>query len=120
MPHSPPGLAPSGSGGGRSGRTRGPPGRKGRERGGPGGFRHAAPVEPNGPHGQPRRGRQEDTTAVATTWLRSRRASYPAIPLPVHDDEDVHRWFAQVVLPQRETWVIDGAGGAVAALLVLE
>src|SRR4051794_30196219 len=108
MPHSPPGLAPSGSGGGRNGRTRARPERNDSKRAGRAGFRHAAAVEPNGPQCTPRRGQQEDATAVATTWLRSRHASYPAIPLPVHDDDDVHRWFAQVVLPDRETWVIDG------------
>jgi GNAT superfamily N-acetyltransferase len=52
--------------------------------------------------------------------LRSRQASIPAIPAPVHSDEEVHEFFATVVLPQRETWVIDEDDGAIVALLVLE
>jgi GNAT superfamily N-acetyltransferase len=57
---------------------------------------------------------------VADVWLRSRRASIPAIPAPAHTDDEVRDWFATVVLPSRETWVIDSDGGAVVALLVLD
>ena len=37
----------------------------------------------------PRRASQADAAAVSDVWLRSRHASFPAIPLPVHSDEDV-------------------------------
>jgi len=37
----------------------------------------------------------------------------------VHSDDEVRAWFATVVLPSREVWVID-AGGALVALLVLD
>jgi len=67
----------------------------------------------------PRRAGPQDAAAVAATWLRSRHASVPAIPHPVHTDDEVTEWFATVVLPERETWVID-CDGAVVALLVLE
>jgi GNAT superfamily N-acetyltransferase len=61
-----------------------------------------------------------DAAAVADLWLLSRRASIPAIPAPVHSDAEVHDWFATVVLPSRETWVVDDASAAVVALLVLD
>jgi GNAT superfamily N-acetyltransferase len=69
---------------------------------------------------RPRRAKQEDATGVAAVWLRSRRASIPAIPAPIHGDEDVHEFFATVILPERETWVIDDDHGEIVALLVLE
>ncbi len=66
-----------------------------------------------------RRARPDEAPAIADVWLRSRRASYPAIPAAVHSDEDVRGWFRDVVLPDREVWVGD-AEGAVVALLVLD
>jgi len=56
---------------------------------------------------------------VAAVWLRSRRASTPGVPAPVHSDEIVHEYFATVVLPQRETWVVE-VDRQIVALLVLE
>jgi GNAT superfamily N-acetyltransferase len=56
---------------------------------------------------------------VANLWLRSRQASIPANPPPVHDDDDVRAWFAAVVMPTREVWVVEEEG-AVVALMVLE
>lgn len=56
--------------------------------------------------------------AVADLWLRSRYASIPAIPRPVHGDDDVRRWFTSVVLPSRGVWVLD-EGEALVAMLVL-
>ncbi len=60
-----------------------------------------------------------DAVAVAETWLRSRRASVPAIPAPVHSDDEVRTWFVEVVVPAQATWVAE-VDGAVAALLVLD
>jgi hypothetical protein len=57
--------------------------------------------------------------AVADLWLTSRYASIPAIPAPVHSDDEVREWFASVVLPSRELWVIEANEGLL-ALLVLE
>jgi GNAT superfamily N-acetyltransferase len=59
-----------------------------------------------------------DATDVADLYLRSRRASVPAIPPSVHPDDDVHDHFASTVLPTCETWVADD-GGALAGILVL-
>ena len=56
---------------------------------------------------------------MAEVWLRSRHASVPANPAPVHRDDEVRAWFAEVVLPTRETWVAE-VDGSVVALLVLE
>ncbi len=66
-----------------------------------------------------RRARPHEADAVATVWLRSRRASIPSIPPPTHTDDEVRAWFAEVVLPTREVWVADDAG-VVVALLVLD
>jgi len=57
--------------------------------------------------------------AVADLWLRSRYASVPAIPPPVHRDEEVREWFVSVVLPHHEVWVIEAGDGPV-ALMVLD
>jgi GNAT superfamily N-acetyltransferase len=67
----------------------------------------------------PRPVRSSEADAVAALWLRSRRASVPAIPAPVHGDDEVYDWFATVVIPERETWVIEHAGSII-AVLVLE
>jgi GNAT superfamily N-acetyltransferase len=57
--------------------------------------------------------------SLAALWLRSRSASFPSIPPTVHTDEEVHRWFGDVVLPTCEVWVADRSGEAI-ALLVLD
>ena len=66
-----------------------------------------------------RRATPADARAVADVYLRSRHESVPAIPPPVHSDDDIRRWFATVVLPEREVWVAND-GTDVLALLVLE
>jgi GNAT superfamily N-acetyltransferase len=68
---------------------------------------------------RPRRARRDEATAVAHLWLRSRCASIPAIPPPVHSHDEVREWFASVVLPRRDLWVIEVDEGLV-ALLVLD
>lgn len=60
-----------------------------------------------------------DAEAVAEVWLRSRLASIPGIPPPVHSDSDVRGYFERLVLPEEELWVAE-AGGAVVALLALD
>jgi GNAT superfamily N-acetyltransferase len=59
-----------------------------------------------------------EADALADLWLRSRVASFPSIPPTVHTDEDVHRWFGEVVLPAYEVWVADSQGEPI-ALMVL-
>jgi len=66
-----------------------------------------------------RRARREDVDEVVGVWLRSRRASVPAIPPPVHSEDEVHAWFEEVVFPQSEIWVAEHAG-LVVGVLVLE
>ncbi len=51
--------------------------------------------------------RGADATAVADLWLRSRRSSQPAIPAPIHTDDEVRAWFATIVLPAGQTWVAE-------------
>ena len=66
-----------------------------------------------------RRGHSDDAAAIAEVWLRSRAASVPAIPPPIHTEDEVRAWFEQVVLPAREVWVAEECEEIV-ALLVLE
>ncbi len=66
-----------------------------------------------------RRARAEEGGEIAEVWLRSRMASVPEIPPPVHTGDEVRAWFEEVVLPEREVWVAD-EDGAVVAVLVLE
>jgi len=54
---------------------------------------------------------------VAGVWLRSRAASVPAIPPPVHSDDELRTWFQDVVLPTKEVWVAEAGGDVVALLL---
>jgi GNAT superfamily N-acetyltransferase len=63
-----------------------------------------------------RRAELSEASEVADLWLRSRRASIPAIPAPVHSDDDVHDWFLSVVIPKGATWVIDGPARIVAMI----
>jgi GNAT superfamily N-acetyltransferase len=57
--------------------------------------------------------------SLAALWLRSRMASVPSIPPTVHTDEEVDRWFEEVVLPTCEVWVAD-ISGEPTALMVLD
>ncbi|MEO7557207.1 MAG: GNAT family N-acetyltransferase [Acidimicrobiales bacterium] len=66
-----------------------------------------------------RRGHSDDAAAIAEVWLRSRAASVPAIPPPIHTEGQVGVWFEHVVLPTKEVWVAEECGEIV-ALLVLE
>jgi GNAT superfamily N-acetyltransferase len=66
-----------------------------------------------------RRARQDESDQIADVWLRSRTASIPTIPPPVHSDEEVRAWFEQVVLPEQEVWVAQ-VGNKVVALLALD
>jgi ribosomal protein S18 acetylase RimI-like enzyme len=64
-----------------------------------------------------RRATGDDAAAVADVFLRSFRVALPTVRL-AHDDADVRRHFAEVVVARRETWVaVDGE--AVVALLTL-
>jgi len=66
-----------------------------------------------------RRALPAEADTLADLWLRSREASAPSIPPTVHSDEEVHRWFDEVVVPSCEVWVaVDG--GEVVALVVLD
>ena len=67
----------------------------------------------------PRRARTEEARTIADVWLRSRYASIPAIPRPVHTDAEIRDWFASVLVSDRELWVI-APGERPVALLVLE
>ena len=60
-----------------------------------------------------RRATTSDADPIATVWLRSRRASIPSIPKPVHSDMDVRKWVADVLLPEGGTWVAESETGLI-------
>ena len=66
-----------------------------------------------------RRARVEEAPDIADVWLRSRAASAPDVPAPVHTDEEVRAWFATIVLATSEVWVAD-VDSTVVAMLVLK
>lgn len=70
----------------------------------------------------------EDAETLAGLFLSARAAAYPAMPLPVHSEDEVRSWFAQLLddgprtipMPaERETWVAESAEG-VGGYLVLD
>lgn len=63
--------------------------------------------------------RPDEVGDIVRVWLRSRAASVPAIPPPVHADHEVLAYFEAVVVPEREVWVAD-EDDTVVGLLVLE
>jgi GNAT superfamily N-acetyltransferase len=52
-----------------------------------------------------RRARWDDADAASAIMVDARHASVPAIPAPVHSDDQIRLWFRQVVLAQCDVWV---------------
>ncbi|MET9262835.1 GNAT family N-acetyltransferase [Amycolatopsis sp. NPDC004079] len=65
-----------------------------------------------------RRATAADARDIADVWLRSFTAALPTVRR-AHDDDAVRWWFANIVVPQQETWVAV-AKSTVAGLLVLD
>ncbi|MFC8369315.1 MULTISPECIES: GNAT family N-acetyltransferase [unclassified Streptomyces] len=66
-----------------------------------------------------RRALPSDAEAAAGVWLRSFAAALPGVVRPRSDDE-VRDYFRHVLIPVRETWVAETAGGNVVGVMVLE
>ncbi|MFI2199400.1 GNAT family N-acetyltransferase [Streptomyces sp. NPDC020192] len=66
-----------------------------------------------------RRAVAADARAAADVWLRSFRAALPTVVRPRSDDE-VREYIRDVVVPLRETWVAEAAGGGIVGLMVLD
>ena len=80
---------------------------------------HSVRVEASPTFSAPRRARPNESRSIADLWLRSRYASIPAIPAPVHTDDEAREWFAYVIASEREVWIIPDDDRP-AALLVLD
>jgi len=66
-----------------------------------------------------RRGTAADARAAADLWLRARKSAVGTIPAPVHDDDDVRRWFASHVVAGTALWLaIDDADTPVGILVL--
>jgi len=59
-----------------------------------------------------------DTAAIAELYLLARKDAVPAIPPLAHDDDDVRRWFATVVVPERQTWLAETDGRLVGVMVL--
>ncbi|MFI5730839.1 GNAT family N-acetyltransferase [Kribbella sp. NPDC051587] len=57
-----------------------------------------------------------DTDEAAQVWWRSRHAPGAQLPLAIHTAEQVATWFADVLLPDAQTWVVLDDGRIVAVL----
>jgi GNAT superfamily N-acetyltransferase len=66
-----------------------------------------------------RRATPDEAGLLAALWLRSRTASVPSIPPPLHTDEEIHHWFEEIVLPTSEVWVA-GSSEHPTAVMVLD
>jgi GNAT superfamily N-acetyltransferase len=60
----------------------------------------------------------DEAGEIARLWLRSRRASIPAIPPPVHSDQEVRAFFESVVVGEGGVWLLD-RGDTIVGLLVV-
>ncbi|MBA2532787.1 MAG: GNAT family N-acetyltransferase [Nocardioidaceae bacterium] len=63
---------------------------------------------------------KSDAARAAQVLLVSRRAAEnrSEIPVGVHSDDEVRRWFSDVVMVSREVWVAEAAGLLVAVLVL--
>ncbi|MEU4290130.1 GNAT family N-acetyltransferase [Kribbella sp. NPDC026596] len=57
-----------------------------------------------------------DTGEAAAVWWRSRHAEGSLLPAAIHTAEQVAAWFAEVLLPDAQTWVALDDGRIVAVL----
>jgi GNAT superfamily N-acetyltransferase len=62
-----------------------------------------------------RRATAADYAAAVEVYIRVRAASIPAIPPPVHDDDDTRSWFPTMAV-EHEVWVAESDGSVVAIL----
>jgi GNAT superfamily N-acetyltransferase len=67
-----------------------------------------------------RRGTRADAAAGAEMYLRARHAAVPALPALVHDNDDVRRWFREVVVGQRDLWVAEDSDAGIVGICVLD
>ena len=71
-----------------------------------------------GPPIEIRRAGPGDAAAAAELIISARRAAVPAIPAPVHPDDETRRWFTEHVMAEQDVWVAT-AGATIEAVLVL-
>ncbi|MFI5697577.1 GNAT family N-acetyltransferase [Kribbella sp. NPDC051586] len=57
-----------------------------------------------------------DTDEAAAVWWRSRHADSELLPPAIHTATEVATWFAEVLLPDAQTWVVLDADRIVAVL----
>jgi len=61
-----------------------------------------------------------DCAEAAAVWWRSRTADSTQLPAPVHTQDEVRRWFADVLLPDGQTWLAEADEGGIVGVLTLD
>jgi GNAT superfamily N-acetyltransferase len=61
-----------------------------------------------------------DLDRITDLWLRARRRAVSTIPAPVHTDDEVRQWFADVGIPQRDVLVAVDPDGSLVGMLILD
>lgn len=64
------------------------------------------------------RASMRQSEAASSVMIRSRRANVPAIPAPIHTDEEITAWFNDVVMPEQAVWLAE-RHGQISGMLVL-
>jgi GNAT superfamily N-acetyltransferase len=65
-----------------------------------------------------RRARDDEDLAASDVWLRSRRAAFPAVPLPVHSDDETRAWWSRIVAGTADVWVLEHVGELIAVMVL--
>jgi ribosomal protein S18 acetylase RimI-like enzyme len=60
-----------------------------------------------------------DSDEAAAVWWRSRHAPGSQVPAAIHTEDDVRRWFSDVLVPDGQTWVAL-AGNRIVGVLTLD
>lgn len=62
----------------------------------------------------------DDAAAAADVWLLARDGAFPAVPVRVHSEQEVHEWFATLVLPTSDVRIAEDSAGNAIAVMVLK
>jgi GNAT superfamily N-acetyltransferase len=66
-----------------------------------------------------RRATPVDADAAADVFVRSRRASFPAIPREIHTAEEIRGWMADHVLAHADVWLAETPSGEAVAVMAV-
>lgn len=67
-----------------------------------------------------RRAAAADGAAAAEVYIAARHDAVPAIPPMAHPDDDVRRYWREVLFAKADIWVAEASGGELVAVMALE